>query len=613
MGTINVIQQGDIYQVIFSYDPIFVDIVKTIPGRRWIPDKKHWTIPEDKLGFLLATIRGTDYEQNIKVYSTEHIDENASLDATSYIPDIDISWWSFFVEKGSKPYAHQLDFMRYAIDRHNRGKHSGFILCDEQGLGKSIEGMNLALYGKIYRSYKHCLVICCVNSGKYNWKEDIYKHTNHVFEPYILGSRLKRDKVHINYDAGTKAKLEDLQTGYMYSDESCGPLPYFLILNIEAIRYSQGKHYPITEQIIQMINSGQINMIIVDEIHKNASPSSQQGKQLIKIKEKSIQSVEWLPMTGTPITSKPTDVYLPLKLVDGHRYSNHYFWCKQFCIYGGYGDHDIVGYKNIDYLKSMLQGNMLRRLKKDVLDLPPKIKYTEYVENTVYQQKLYNQMREYVEETIKNLPPEQRSRISRSMFLKLSLMYRQVNGSPELVDESLKLDEQYLKKNAKLQRLLELLQYIVDEQEEKVIIYSNWVEPLRTLYKFVSQKYKVCCFTGTMSNDLREKHKRIFINNPEYKVMIGTIGALGTTHTLTVAKNVIFYDEPWNPSDREQAEDRVHRIGTHDSVNIYTLISSGTIDDSVHHILETKQGISNYIVDNKLDFSDTELVSLLLQ
>ena len=84
-------------------------------------------------------------------------------------------------------------------------------------------------------------------------------------------------------------------------------------------------------------------------------------------------------------------------------------------------------------------------------------------------------------------------------------------------------------------------------------------------------------------------------------------------HTLTVARNVIFYDEPWNATDKAQAEDRAYRIGTTSSVNIYTLITKGTIDERVHNILYTKDGISRYIVDGSLDIhSNPELFDLLL-
>ena len=116
-----------------------------------------------------------------------------------------------------------------------------------------------------------------------------------------------------------------------------------------------------------------------------------------------------------------------------------------------------------------------------------------------------------------------------------------------------------------------------------------------------------------MKQDERENEKKRFIEDPDCTVIIGTIGALGTMHTLTVANNVIFYDEPWNATDKEQAEDRVHRIGTSQSVNIYTIITKGTVDERVHDIIFTKSGVSKYIVDGSLDIhSNPELFDLLL-
>ena len=116
-----------------------------------------------------------------------------------------------------------------------------------------------------------------------------------------------------------------------------------------------------------------------------------------------------------------------------------------------------------------------------------------------------------------------------------------------------------------------------------------------------------------MKQEDRELHKRAFQENPKYTVILGTIGALGTTHTLTAARNVIFYDSPWNPSDKEQAEDRAYRIGTKNSVNIYTLVSKNTIDERVENILYRKDSISKYIVDNKLDIrNNPELFDILL-
>lgn len=602
---IRVNQNQEVYEISFSYDPVLVSMIKNVPGKRWNPSAKMWTIPKDNLGWFLNEIKGSKYESQVVMNSQEHINENAKLEVTAEIPDIDVSKIPFYVKEGAKPFDCQIDFMKFALHRQLKGNMNGFILADEQGLGKTIETCNLAIYNKKQYGFKHCLVICCINTSKYNWYNDIKEHTRGKFVPYILGTRFKRDKVNTRSDTGTKEKLQDLITGHMYGDVNQPKLPYFIIMNIEGLRAREGKQYPIVNEICKLISKREINMIAIDEIHKNASPSSTQGKQLLKIKKETRNSCEWIPITGTPIVNKPTDVFTPLKLINGHNFSSYYMWCKEFCIYGGYGDHEIVGYKNIPRLKVMLQSNMIRRLKKDVLDLPPKIYYTEYVENTDYQQRLYNKIANDIIDDKDNIV---RALNPLTQFMRL----RQVNGSPEIIDKNLKIDSSYIRKNAKLKRLLEILEEI-HERREKVIVFSNWVEPLRTLYKFVSKKYKTCCYTGTMSTEDREKNKRVFQNNPEYTVMVGTIGAMGTSHTLTAANNVIFYDSPWTATDKAQAEDRVHRLGATKPINIITLVAKDTIEERVENIISRKSNVSNYIVDDKLDiYNNPELFDYLL-
>lgn len=593
-------QNQAVYEIKFKYDLDVIEKIKNVPGRCWVPDRKIWTIPRDKLGFLIKGFEGTRYENMLQITSDEHINENAKLNTTTYIPNIDISDIKFHVKEGAKPYKHQLDFMKYAIDRQNKGNTSGFMVCDDQGLAKTCESMNLALYNKEKYKYKHCLVICCINSSKYNWKQDIIDHTRGEYTPYILGDRIKRNG---NIREGSSEdKLYDLETLTCYKKDE--PLPYFIILNIEAIRFKQklksskkGKkfdtHYSIADRIIELINNGEINMVIIDEVHKNMSPQSKQGEQILNIKVKTGNKALWLPMSGTPITNKPTDVYTPLKLVNGHNYKSFYSWCNFFCVTGDYGAMDIIGYKNIPTLKDMISYHMIRRLKDDVLDLPPKIRYDEYINNTPYQDKLYSIVLTNLRGMLSSIA------LSPNPLAQL-MRLRQVNGSPEILDPELKIDKTYISHNAKMQRLIELVDEIVD-RGEKLIVFSNWVEPLRTIYRILSEKHKICSFTGTMTTQDRQKHKEVFMNNPEYKILLGTIGAAGTTHTFTASNNIIFYDEPWTPSDKQQAEDRIYRIGTTKSVNIYTLISRNTVDERVHDILYRKSTMSDLLVDNKLD------------
>lgn len=608
MNRIQINQNGNYYEIKFKYDPTLVAMIKQIPGKEWNPGEKLWRIHKDKLGMLLNMLKSSKYADAYELQSNEQIGENAEIEPTTTIPNVDLTGIKLFVEDGSKLYPHQLDFMKYAIDRQRKGYRSGFLCADSPGLGKTIESVNYAMYNKLYNRYKHCLVICNVNTSKYNWQDDIRKHTNGKMNGYILGSRKRKHPKpgQAVYIVGSSQnKLDDLLCGHMYGDDTEPELPYFIILNVEAIRMKVGKRYPIADKIIDMINDGELNMIIIDEVHKNMSPTSLQGKQILRIKDKTHSRCTWVSLTGTPIVNKPTDVFLPMRLIDAHNFTSYYKWCQYFCVYGGYGGHEVIAYRNIPRLKFMLQQNMIRRRKEDVLNLPDKIHMEVYVENTKYQSRLAEEVTmdliAHAEEIANDLNPMVR-------FLRL----RQVNGSPELVDHDLRVDNTYLKYNAKLVKLLELLEEI-HERGEKTVIFSNWVEPLRTLFKFLSSKYKVCCFTGTMSEAERQKHKRVFMNNPEYTVMIGTIGALGTTHTLTAANNIIFYDEPWTYADKLQAEDRCHRISAKKSVNVYTLISKDTIDERVHDIVYSKKDTSDYLVDNKLDFKNNpNLVATLL-
>ena len=149
--------------------------------------------------------------------------------------------------------------------------------------------------------------------------------------------------------------------------------------------------------------------------------------------------------------------------------------------------------------------------------------------------------------------------------------------------------------------------------DEKVIIYSNWVEPLRTIYRFLAKDNKVCCYTGTMKPEVREQHKQQFVEDPSSHILIGTVGALGESHNLGVANNIIFYDLPWTPATIEQAEDRGHRPDSRKTVNVYFLITRNSVDEKVYDIVGQKDGVSKYIVDGELAIKNNpQLLAYLL-
>ena len=87
---------------------------------------------------------------------------------------------------------------------------------------------------------------------------------------------------------------------------------------------------------------------------------------------------------------------------------------------------------------------------------------------------------------------------------------------------------------------------------------------------------------------------------------------MGTGLTLTAGTVEIFLDEPWNRANKEQAEDRCHRVGTTDNVTIYTLICKGTIDERINDLVYQKGAMADALVDGKVNMASEDLLDFLL-
>ena len=159
-----------------------------------------------------------------------------------------------------------------------------------------------------------------------------------------------------------------------------------------------------------------------------------------------------------------------------------------------------------------------------------------------------------------------------------------------------------VQESAKMARMIELVEEITSSGQ-KAIIFSNW-ESITTVAKEQLKSYNPAYITGATKADERMKEVERFQNDDKCKVIIGTIGAMGTGLTLTAAQNVIFLDSPWNMALKAQAEDRAHRIGTKGTVNIITLVCKNTIDERIEELVEKKGQISDALVDGKVSIED---------
>ena len=550
--------------VSFEYDSNLVSIIKSMGTRVYIPDKKTWEIPESAVPMLMSRLH--DYDVLLRGEMRHETPESHAQLPSGFV----------FT---TKPYKHQMEGVIYGLE------HESFLLGDDQGLGKTKEIIDLAMCRKQTDGLKHCLIICGINGNKYNWADEVKIHSRE--DSWILGTRFTKRPPIKMIEGSTKDKMEDLNNV---------PHQFFWITNIETLRggsfkEKQGKRtvirFPIAEKIQELCDRGIIGMIAFDEAHKAKNPDSQQGKALLSIDCKGPK----IPMSGTFVLNNPLDLYLPLRW-SGFETHSFYAYKQHYCKMGGFGGKEIVGYKNLDELRSMVSKVMLRRVKGDVLDLPPKVHTIEWVDAYPEQESLYKDVRDQVRDNIDKVKvhPDPLSEM---------LRLRQVTGYPGILSST-------VTKSAKMDRMEELVEDEVSVGG-KAIIFSNWSE-MTNVIRNKLKKYNPAYITGEVGSVQRMEEKDRFQNDPNCKVMIGTIGALGTGFTLTAAQLVIFVDEPWNRGIKDQAEDRAHRIGTRGTVRIVTILTRDTVDEGVYNLVQKKGKMADLLVDGKVDGKNVDNV-----
>ncbi len=550
--------------VSFEYESNLVSIIKSMGTRVYIPEKKTWEIPESAVPMLMSRLH--DYDVLLRGEMRHETPESHAQLPSGFV----------FT---TKPYKHQMEGVIYGLE------HESFLLGDDQGLGKTKEIIDLAMCRKQTDGLKHCLIICGINGNKYNWADEVKIHSRE--DSWILGTRFTKRPPIKMIEGSTKDKMEDLNNI---------PHQFFWITNIETLRggsfkEKQGKRtvtrFPIAEKIQELCDRGIIGMIAFDEAHKAKNPDSQQGKALLSIDCKGPK----IPMSGTFVLNNPLDLYLPLKWA-GFETHSFYAYKQHYCTMGGFGGKEIVGYKNLDELRSMVSKVMLRRVKGDVLDLPPKVHTIEWVDAYPEQKALYKDVRDQVRDNIDKVKvhPDPLSEM---------LRLRQVTGYPGILSST-------VTKSAKMDRMEELVEeeVLVGGKE---IIFSNWSE-MTNVIRNKLKKYNPAYITGEVGSVQRMEEKDRFQNDPNCKVMIGTIGALGTGFTLTAAQLVIFVDEPWNRGIKDQAEDRAHRIGTRGTVRIVTILTRDTVDEGVYNLVQKKGKMADLLVDGKVDGKNVDNV-----
>lgn len=542
----------------FPYDTRIIDIIRSFPTKYWSPETKEWEVPALKIYEMEVLLE----DFGLEIHNRELLDKK-EID----VPDN----FSF----KTQPFSHQIEGFNYGLN-HNR-----WLLADEQGLGKTKQVIDIAIAKKLQYDYKHCLIICGVNGLKWNWQKEIEIHSNET--GYILGQRRRKTSKKM-YVGSTQDKIKDLDALLAsYSSIS----DYFIITNVESLR-----NEAIVSKIEELCKNKTIGLVAFDECHKAKNHTSQQGKGILKI-----NAENEIAMTGTPLINTPLDLFIILKWL-GYEKHSFYAFRNHHCIMGGFGGYEIVGYKNMDELEEQLDDIMLRRLKEDVLDLPDKLYIDEYVEMGGKQEQIYKEVTMEIKANIDQIS------IAPNPLAELIRM-RQATGYTGILSST-------IKESAKLDRMEELVEDAVNNGR-KVVVFSNWTQMTSVIIDRLALKgYNPVLITGDIPDVSRQAYVNYFQNEPKCKVIVGTIGAMGTGLTLTAGTVEIFLDEPWSKALKNQAEDRCHRIGQNNNVTVYTLLTKNTIDERIHELVERKGALSDAIIDGKITKNKAEILEFLL-
>ncbi len=231
---------------------------------------------------------------------------------------------------------------------------------------------------------------------------------------------------------------------------------------------------------------------------------------------------------------------------------------------------------------------ILRRTKKAVAtELPDKIEQILYCEPTSAQSRLYTEWQQKSEQELDALAAGGASENAiRMATLTQLLRLRQICCDPRLVVAASKAEH-----SAKLETFRELLSESIDDGH-RLLVFSQFTSLLGLLRaELDEQSLPYCYLDGSTPQKQRQAEVDKYNNSPDIPVFLISLKAGGTGLNLTGADTVVHFDPWWNPAVEAQATDRAHRIGQKKVVTSYKLICTGTVEEKVLHMQETKRAL----------------------
>ena len=447
-----------------------------------------------------------------------------------------------------------------ALDAKTPG--GGFGELFEMGCGKTLT--TIAVAGALYNLGKIDRVLVVAPTSVCSvWPHDLNQFATFPWEARVLlGDKKKRLKA-----------LNELENWP------------FKALRIAVINYESTHR----EGIFEALAAYKSDLIVCDESQRIKNPSAAQSKALHKLGD---AAPFRMILSGTPVQNNAVDLYSQYRFLDPAVYgANFYAFKNRYCIMGGYGQHQIVGYRNMDELVEKEHSVAYRVTKEECLDLPQQTFINRYVQFTDAEQAIYEQLRKS-----SFLELETGENVTATTILTMYLRLMQLTGGFLTADESTRPKQV---NTAKLDALADIVDDYVVDAGKKLVIFARFRAEIAAIENLLRlRKIQYGSIYGDVLMEERGKIVEDFQTNPDTKVFVAQIQTAGLGITLHAASTAVFYSYDYNYANYAQALARIHRIGQRLPVTYIHLVVDGSIDEKILAALENKEDMAKTVVDS---------------
>lgn len=459
----------------------------------------------------------------------------------------------------ANPYQHQKIAFNFALQKLEEQGCAALLM--DMGLGKSLT--SIAITGQLFNDKKiESVLVICPTSIIGVWLEEFKKFADFDYcIEAIIGTTMSKRK--------DKLKLLCHKIGLKVA-----------IINYEA-----------TWRMEKELNIYKPDIIICDESQKIKNPSASQSKTIHRL---GVKAKYKIILTGTPVQNSPMDVFSQWKFLDSNIFGlSFYAFRNHYAVMGGYYNHQILRYKNMDELTSKAHSVAYRITKEEALDLPEQIFLNRYCELESTARKIYDTV---VKESYAELMDGE---ITATNVLTKLMRLSQIAGGHVKDDEG----RMQVISKSKLNELKDIMEDVIIDNKKKLVIFARFIpeiESIKSLAREMDIRYSY--ITGEIKTEERSEMCSKFQNDNNIKLFIAQIQTAGLGITLTAADTAVFYSLDFNYANYSQAIARTHRIGQKNTCTYINLIATETVDEKILKALESKQDIAKNIVDNWRDY-----------